>query len=79
MIYMFELLATEERQVESEIKIRAKNENETRELCQKLLRTGLEKGIIWKCPSGGGCISDKSKHVGKCVQVDIDVEEYKKW
>lgn len=75
MIYTFELSAIEERRVESEIKIRAKSEEEARELCQNLLRAGLEK-VYWKCPSGSGYIKDKSKQVGKCVQTDIDTKEY---
>ena len=49
MIYTFELSAIEERRVESEIKIRAKSEEEARELCQNLLHAGLEK-VYWKHP-----------------------------
>ena len=77
MIYTFEISATEERRIESEIKIRAKNEAEARELCQNLLRADLEK-VYWKSSNDIGRIKDNSKRVGKCVQIDIDIEGCKK-
>lgn len=59
MIYSFRVTATESREVEKVMKIRAKNEEEAKELCTNLLRAGLDNGIWTPTKFGLSRLSNK--------------------
>ena len=60
MIYSFRVTATESRQVEKVMKIRAKDEEEAREFCNNFLKAGLDNGIWVPTKFGSRPLSNKS-------------------